>query len=196
MTAFKIHTPETAPEKSRELLQAVHAKMGFVPNVIGELADSPAALKGYLELSDAARSGVLSPVEREIVHMSVSWLNDCGYCVAAHSMMAEKSGVAKDVIEALRHDKPLADVRHEALRQFTRIVMKKMGRPDQVDMDAFFAAGWMPAHVMEVVLNISLATLTNYTNHIARTPLDKPFEAHRFEEGKRSPSIDRKSCAA
>jgi len=181
MTMFKIHTVDTAPEKSREILKAVQAKMGFVPNLVGELADAPVALKGWVDLKSNLETGALSAVEREIVQMTVSWLNDCGYCLAAHSTLGLAANVPADVIEALRHDKPLKDAKHEALHLFTKAVMKRMGRADAHDIEAFMAAGYLHTHVLEVVMNISAAIMTNYVNHIARTPLDKHFEGQRIE---------------
>lgn len=193
MTSFKIHTPESAPEKSRDILKQVQGKLGFIPNVIAEMAESPALLKGYWELSEAAKLGVFTPTEKEIVQLSVSWMNDCSYCIAAHTTLGEKAGVSREVLDSIRNDKPLKEPKLEALRIFVRNVMKRMGRPEESDIQAFYKAGYTPAHVMEVVLGISVKMLTNYTNLIARTPLDKAFEPNRFEEGKRS---ERKSHAA
>jgi len=184
MTTFKIHTVETAPEKSREILKAVQGKMGFVPNMVGEMAEAPVALKGWVDLKATLDTGHLSAVEREIVQITVSWLNDCGYCVAAHSTLALQAHMPADVIEALRHDKPLKDAKLEALRVFTKAVMKRLGRADDADIKAFLAAGYAEAHILEVVMNISAAIMTNYVNHIARTPLDKHFEGQRIEEGR------------
>lgn len=194
MLSFKIHTAESAPEKSREILKQIQDKLGFIPNVVAEMAESPALLKGYWELSEAVKLGSFSPVEREIVQLTISWLNDCGYCVAAHTTLGEKAGVPRDILRSIRADKPLKDVKQEALRLFVRNVMKRMGRPEESDLQAFYKAGYTPAQVMEVVLGISAKIMTNYVNLIAKTPLDKTFEPNRFEEGK--PSGCEKSHAA
>lgn len=193
MTDFKIHTPESAPEQSREILKSVQAKMGMIPNVLGEIAESPSLLKGYWELSEANRLGSFSPAELQIVQMTVSWLNDCNYCLAAHSTMAEKGGIPPEIIESLRHDLPLKDQKLEALRHFTKTVMKRMGRVEQMDMDAFFKAGYDKTHVFQVIQNVALKLITNYTSHIAKTPLDQPFEARKIEDPKKDA---RKSHAA
>lgn len=193
-SSFKIHTVESAPEKSREILKKYQDKLGFLPNVFGEMAESPALLKGYWELSEAAKTGLFTPVEREIVQLSVSWLNDCGYCIAAHTMLGEKAGVPRETLDAIRNDRPLKDAKHEALRLFTRAVMRRMGRPEENDIRAFVKAGYTNAHVMEVVLAIATKMISNYVNLIARTPLDQQFEPHRFEEGKR-PAAEKHQAA-
>lgn len=197
MTNFTVYTPENAPEKSRSLLGWWKEKLGFVPNVFGVMSESPALLKGYAELRAAYESGHFSPVEREIIHMTISSLNSCGYCVAAHSVISEKANVPKDIILALREERPLKDARLEALRQFTIAVMKRMGRVEERDLAAFYKAGFTKAHVLEVVLGVSYATLGNYVNHIAGTVLDKAFEPQRIDYSKRpAGSLGGKSNAA
>lgn len=189
MDKFTIHTAETAPEKSREILKSIREKLGFIPNVLGEMAESPALLWGYSELSAAAGHGLFSPTEQQVIQLTVSSLNDCSYCIAAGTTLAEKGKVPRDVLDTLRKEQPLKDKKLEALRVFTLAVMKKMGRTDERDLEAFYKAGYTRAHVMEVVLHLSLKIMTNYVNHIARTPLDKAFEPNKVENrktGKRS----------
>ena len=136
MTTFKIHTPDSAPEKSREILKAVNGKLGFVPNVAGDLAESPATLKGWVDLKAASMTGLFSPTERGIVHMTVSYLNNCNYCVAAGTTIGEKDGVPRDLLNDLRSDKPLKDAKLEQLHIFAKAVMKKIDRLDRTDVDA------------------------------------------------------------
>ena len=193
MTAFKIYTPDSAPEKSREILKAVNNKLGFVPNIVGELAESPAVLKGWVDLKAASETGLLSPVERKIVHMTVSYLNNCDYCIAAGTTLGEKEGIPRDFLNDLRSDRPLKDVKLEQLRQFTKSVMKKMGRLDRPDVDAFLKAGYTNAHIFEVIMGISLSVMGNYANHIAETPLDAAFEPNKVESRKPG---ERSSAAA
>lgn len=186
MTPFTLHTVETAPEKSKEILKNIKGKVGFVPNVIAEMAESPALLKGYHELMGATAMGTLSPTELQVVQMTVSSLNNCSYCIAAHTTLAEKGGVSREVLENLRKEQPLKDPKLEALRTFTVKMLKKMGWADKQDLEAFYKAGYTKAHVMEIILSISLKMITNYTNHIASTPLDKPFEVNKIEEKRQA----------
>ncbi|MBU6475951.1 MAG: carboxymuconolactone decarboxylase family protein [Alphaproteobacteria bacterium] len=195
MTNFDVYTPATAPEKSRPLLGLWQEKMGFVPNAVGIMAESPALLKGFAEMRDAYEKGLFSPVERAVIHMTVSGLNGSAYCIAAKSACCEKSGIPKDVVDALREERPMKDPKLEALRAFIMSVMKKMGRTDQRDLDAFYKAGYSKAHVMEAILGVSLGTIGNYVSHIARPQLDKPFEPHRIDLGKKKPDA-RSSHAA
>ncbi|MEZ0262482.1 MAG: carboxymuconolactone decarboxylase family protein [Alphaproteobacteria bacterium] len=184
MASFKIHTPDNAPEQSRPMLKELQARLGFVPNIFGALAESPTVLRAWLGLKTTAETGLLSPTERKIVGLTASYLNNCSYCIAAGTTIGEKEGVSREVLDLLRADKPLKDAKHEQLRQFTKSVMKRLGRPDKTDIDAVIKAGYTQAHILEVVMLVSFGIMGNYINHIVETPLDKAFEPNCFEERK------------
>lgn len=184
MTNFTVYTPENAPEKSRPILKDLQGKLGFVPNVLGAMAESPATLKSWVDIKTSLESGLLSLTERKIVHMTASFLNNSGYCMAAGTTLSEKEGVPREILEALREDRPLKDAKLEALRIFTKSVLKRMGRPDDADIAAVRKAGYTNAQILEVILGISHGILGNYVNHLVRVSLDKQFEGNRFEERK------------
>jgi alkylhydroperoxidase family enzyme len=100
--------------------------------------------------------------------------------MAAHTTLSQMSGVSEDVIMALRNDTPIADSKLEALRQFAIIVNESRGWPSESQIDAFFTAGYTRQNALEVILGTALKTLSNYTNHIAETDLDKPFAANAW----------------
>ena len=175
MSLFDIHTKETAQEKSAELLATAEKTYGFIPNLLGIFAESPATLKAYRTIGQIFDESSFSATERQLVILTVSRLNDCRYCVAAHSTVAEMQNVPADVIEAIRIDQPIADSKLEALRTFTTAVVEKSGWATEDDTEAFLAAGYTKAQILEVILGISFKTLSNYVNHIADTPLDDAF---------------------
>ncbi len=124
MSDFPVHTRTTAPAASARLLDTVSGKYGFVPNLHGKLAASPAALEAYWTLSGVYTKTNLSPVEQQVVLLTVSRLNDCDYCVAAHSTVAGAQNVPDNVVEALRAGLPLADGKLKALNRFTETVVE------------------------------------------------------------------------
>jgi AhpD family alkylhydroperoxidase len=184
MTIFTVHTPKSGPEKSREILKSWQDRMGFSPNVLGVIAESPAVLKAFSDIYSALEKGSFNPAELVVINMTISYANGSNYCLAAHTTWAEKAGIPRDVLEKLRNDQPLKDVKLEALRQFTRSLLKKMGRADEKDLNDFYKAGYTKAHVLEVILGVSLNTIGNYVNHIAAPVLDKAFEPNRVEGKK------------
>jgi len=155
----------------------VEKKMGFVPNILGAMAESPTALKTYLGMAGAFETATLSPLERQVVMLVTSLENDCRYCMAAHSTTAKMQEVPAEIIEALRENGPLPDPRLEALRTFTRATVLQRGSTSPEERDAFFAAGFTTAQALEVVAGIAMKTLTNYADHLMEPPLDPGFEA-------------------
>jgi len=181
MTEFTTHTIESAPEGSKPILKAVTEKFKFLPNLMGNMAEAPATLEAYTTLSGIFGKADLSETERQIIMMTVNRLNGCTYCMAAHTTISKMSGVADDVIEALRNNTPIADSKLEALRQFTIVMNDSRGWPQDADVQAFLAAGYTKQTMLEVVLGISYKILSNYTNHLAGTQPDAAFSANLWE---------------
>lgn len=175
MTDFTVHTIETAPEASKPLLESAKKASGFVPNLYANMAEAPAILEGYLTLNKIFSTTNLSETERQIILMANNLLNDCRYCMAAHTTIMQMRKVDEDVIASLRAGTPLADAKLEALRQFAIVVNESRGNPSEADIEALLAAGYTKQTVLEVVLGTSLKTLSNYTNHIVGTEVDAAF---------------------
>jgi AhpD family alkylhydroperoxidase len=99
---FPLHTQDSAPEASKPLLAQVESTFGFVSNLTATLAESPAALAGYLQLSATIQEhSALSPQEQQIVMLAVSEANGCDYCMAAHSLIAGMAKVPEATVVAL-----------------------------------------------------------------------------------------------
>ncbi len=175
MSQFNVHTKETAPAESAELLATAEKEVGFVPNLFGVMAESPATLKAYRAIGKIFDESSFSSTERQVVILAASRFNECDYCMAAHSWIANMQKIPADVIDAIRNDHPIADEKLEALRSFTTVVVEKRGWVSGDDIAAFQAAGYNKAQILEVIVGLSFKTLSNYVNHIAETPLDDAF---------------------
>lgn len=174
--SYPVLTLETAPKGAKDALKSAQDKFGFVPNLIGVLANAPVLPKAYLTLAGIFDETSFSPAERQVVLLAASYENDCEYCVAAHTAIAGLSKVPSPVIEAVRQGQRVPDAKLEALRRFTLALVATRGRPSQPDLDAFFRAGYGEAQVLEVILGVAVKTLANYANHLAETPLDEAFQ--------------------
>ena len=115
--------------------------------------------------------------ELTVVWQTINVENNCHYCVPAHSFIARSMKVDDAINEALRNETPLPDARLEALRTFTLKLIRQHGVMSDEDMQAFFDAGFSQRNVLEVILGYSQKIMSNYTNHVAHTPVDAPFEA-------------------
>lgn len=180
---FEIHTPKDAPEDSRETLETISQAYGFVPNILGIAAESPAALKAYATLNSLFKEqGSFSKTESEIVLLIISAYHGCGYCVAVHSTGAERTGVDEDTVEALRQGKELPDPKLQALAVFTRRMIDSRGWLDESDIQAFLDAGYTRRHILDLITALAMKTISNYTNHIADTPLDDAFSKKAWKK--------------
>jgi uncharacterized peroxidase-related enzyme len=175
MTHFTIHTKETAPKESLKILETTEKAYGFLPNLIGVLAESPAGVKGYRTLMDIFDESSFTPTERQVVLLAVSRYSECHYCVAAHTTIADVQKVPHDVTDAIRNDLPIADSKLEALRIFTTKVVDQRGWVSEEEIQVFVQAGYNKQQIIEVILGVSMKTLSNYVNHISETPVDDAF---------------------
>jgi len=181
MTRFSTHTLETASPEGREVLETVKAKYGFIPNLLGNMAEAPATAKAYLALGDLLAETSLSATEQQVVLLAVSRFNECTYCIGAHSAIALMQKVPADVVDSIRNDEPIADARLEALRRFTTLVVEQRGWLSERDTVEFIDAGYDRQQILEVVLGVAMKTISNYTNHIAGTELDAAFAGHAWQ---------------
>ena len=180
MTTLTPLSVDAAPEGSKAIMQMATQKYSFLPNLLGNMAHAPALLEGYATLSGIFGKTSFSPTEQQIVLMSNNVLNGCKYCMAAHTTIAQGQGVPDDVIAALRDNTPIADAKLEALRQFSQVINISRGNPRAVDTKAFLAAGYSEANILEVILGTGLKVMSNYTNHVAKTPVDDNFAGNAW----------------
>ncbi len=179
-------TPETLEDSSGEahaLLESAKAKLGFVPNMYGYMAKLPPVLANYMSSYDAFRTQAgFTPAEQETVFLTISRVNGCTYCTAAHSMIADKkSGVPASSLAALRAGAELPDGKLQAVAAFTEVMVLSRGNPGRAAVDAFLAAGYTDQHVLGIVLAIACKTFSNYVNHLAGTPVDNVFAAYKID---------------
>lgn len=165
------------------VLQKAKAKIGMIPNMYANMANVPGLLDMYLLGYDAFRAASgFDPVEQEVVFLAISRANGCSYCMAAHSVIADMSKVPAPIIDALRAGGPLPDPKLDALATFTRVMLETRGLPTGADVEGFLDAGYTETHVLQILLAIAVKTISNYSNHLFHTPVDKAF-AHRTWEG-------------
>jgi uncharacterized peroxidase-related enzyme len=176
--------PETATGKAKELLGAVNAKLGIVPNMTRAMVNSPAVLEGYLQLSGALGKGKLSAKIREEIALAVGEANQCDYCLAAHSAIGKMVGLTADQIRDSRLGTAV-DPKSDALIRFARKLVDSRGLVADQDIVAVREAGFDDGAIAEVVANVALSVFTNYFNTVAQTDIDFP----KAEELRRSENV-------
>jgi uncharacterized peroxidase-related enzyme len=163
----------TAQGRTKELLDAVKAKLGIIPNMTRTMAVSPAVLEGYLSLSGALSHGVIPAKVREQLALDVGEANHCDYCVSAHSAIGKHAGLTPEDIHNSRKGVS-SDPKTDVLLRFARRVLTKQGMVEDSDLAVVREAGFGDAEIAEVVAHVALNVFTNYFNNVARTTIDFP----------------------
>jgi uncharacterized peroxidase-related enzyme len=165
-----------------EVLDKALKQVGFIPNMYGYMANLPGLLDTYLFGYNQFRANSsFNSVEQEVVFLTISRANACHYCVAAHSFMADaKSKVPVEVTDAIRNGTSIQDTKLRALSEFTLTILNTRGRPEHSDIVAFLAAGYTEQNVLDILLAISVKSLSNYANHLFNTPLDDIFKSREW----------------
>ena len=177
-------TIDNAEPRAQSALDSARKQLGFVPNMYAVMANSPGLLESYLHTYALfrAESG-FTPVEQEVIFLTISRENGCDYCMAAHSFVADNmSKVPPAVTDAIRDGQPIPDGKLAALSGFTVTMVKSRGLPSRRDVEDFLAAGYGERHVLEIILAIAVKTLSNYANHLFHTQVDAVFASREWKK--------------
>lgn len=176
MTTLKIHSIETAPEASKPLLQNSQKAYGMIPGLHGVLAASPKTLEAYQKLHELFENSSFNADELTVVWQTINVEHACHYCVPAHTGIAKMMKVDDAITEALRNETPLDDSKLEALRTITLSIVRNRGHVSKEELENFYGAGYGEQQILEIILGVSQKVISNYTNHIANTPVDAAFQ--------------------
>lgn len=183
MARLTLHTPQTAPEASRPFVERALAGNGFLPNLIAILANSPQALETYVTVGQINARAQLTLAEREVVQITAARIHGCDFCVAGHTKLAFKqAGLTQAEVVALQDGRDTGQPRLDAVRRFAEAVIATRGAVADGALAAFHAAGFSEQQALEVVLGISLATLCNFANSLAQSPVNPQLQPYLPEQ--------------
>jgi uncharacterized peroxidase-related enzyme len=174
MPLIPAHDLQTAPAKSVPLLEAVQKQIGRVPNIFGAIANSPAALEGYLGMSGALGKGALAAPTRERIALAIAQFNSCGYCLSAHTFFGRNAARLDDAEITANRNGASNDAKADAAVRFAVKVAQQRGAVSAADVEAVKAAGYNDAQLVEIVQHVALNVFTNYFNEVFGTDIDFP----------------------
>ncbi|MAG76457.1 MAG: carboxymuconolactone decarboxylase [Colwelliaceae bacterium] len=176
MSNFVFNTIESAPSASKPLLESAEKQLGAVPGLYAAMSESPETLKAYFQIHALFEASSFDAEELTVVWQTINVEHECTYCVPAHTAIAHSMKVDSVLIEALREGQPMTTPKLQALRDFTLAMVRQRGNVTDEQLEAFFAAGYGQQQVMEVILGLSQKVISNYVNHVAKTPVDPMFK--------------------
>ena len=181
MSRFQIHDDLTAPEGSVPVLRGALATGGQLPNFLGALAGSPAALRGYARFRSELRRGALDVPTLERIALAVAEYHGSQPGIALHSRTARQAGLALDEV-ALAREFTSKDERLAALLQYLKAVVEKPGRPPMHLHEEAREAGWSDEQILEAVAHVALASFGNMVTRAGDVPVDGSAEEARLAQ--------------
>lgn len=173
---YPVQTLDTVSEASRPSLEAVHSKFGKIPNIIGTMANSSVALNTYTSIGKIFGEAGFSPVETQLINLTISVENSCDYCTAAHSTALKKAlKVDAETVAAVRAASKLADPKHAALVDAVRELVRFKGGISDETRQTFLDAGYTASQLIDLLSAIAMKTLTNFLDHLTQIELDPAY---------------------
>jgi uncharacterized peroxidase-related enzyme len=172
MKKFTVPAYEEVAPANQAIFDTLKKGIGFVPNVYAFLAHSESGLGKYLSFVNAKSS--LTNKEKEAINLVVSQVNECIYCLSAHTVIGKMNGFTDQEVLTIRGGDG-TDARLKALVVLAKDVAVNRGRASSDKVDAFFAAGYTEGNLADLILQVSDITVTNYVNNLTRVPVDFPI---------------------
>lgn len=172
MSTFNVPTREEVSANNQAIFDHLEKAVGFVPNLFATYAHSENALKNYLDFSNAKTS--LKAKEKEVVNLAVSQVNNCDYCLAAHTAIGKMNGFTEPQILELRAGKASFDTKLDALAKLAKNITENRGNTDTGVLENFFTAGWTKENLIDIISLVGDKTISNYINNTTKIPVDFP----------------------
>ena len=172
MKTFTVPTAASVTPANQAIFEQLEKGLGMVPNLYATLAWSEHALGNYLTLQNGKTS--LNARERETINLVVSQVNECAYCLAAHTVLAGMAGFTPEQIIEIRKGGASFDPRLDALAKLVKSAAERRGHAAPELVDAFFAAGHTEAKLVDAVVVIGDKIITNYLHALTQVPVDFP----------------------
>lgn len=173
MSRIKSLSVQEAKGEVKDLYQNLEKKMGKVLNIFLNMGNSPATLKGFLNLSEAANQTSIPPELREQIALIVGQANQCQYCLSAHTTLAKGLGISDQIIMKARHGES-QDPKSQAILKFAKMVVENRGHISNQEVANLKAAGVSDKELVEIILLINVNMFTNYFNLITDPIIDFP----------------------
>lgn len=162
---------------TNEILEATKKGLGFVPNMYVSMGANTALLDAYTHSYNSFRANSgFSPVEQEVIFLSVAYENNCEYCMAAHSFVGDNlTKVPTEVTNAIRNGEQIPDAKLATLSKLARSLTVTRGNVSQEEINEFLNVGYSETHILGIIAGIAIKTMSNYSNHITNPEIDKVF---------------------
>lgn len=172
MNTFNVPQRDEVSQNNQSIFDNLKRQLGFVPNLYATYAHSDTALENYLNFSGAKTS--LSAKEKEVINLAVSQVNECNYCLSAHTAIGKMNGFTEDQILELRAGEASFDSKLDALAKLAKNLTENRGRATSAVTEKFFNAGYNKATFIDAIVQVGEKTISNYVHSATQVPIDFP----------------------
>lgn len=173
MTTFNVPTKENVSDNNKAIFESLEKNVGMVPNLYASYAHSETALGDYLALQN--RKSTLKAKEREVINLVVSQVNDCKYCLSAHTAIGKMNGFTDEQILEIRTGEAHWDTKLDALAKFVKSAVVNRTKASEEAIDKFFSAGYDKANLIDVLMVIGDKFISNLVHGTTQVPIDFPL---------------------
>ena len=169
---FAVPTREEVSANNQGIFDNLQKGLGFVPNLYAYFAKNETALGDYLALQN--RKSTLKAKEREVINLVTSQINGCRYCQSAHTALGKMNGFTDEQILEIRKGTATFDSKLDALAKFTASAVENRGHATEESKEAFFAAGYNEANMIDVIIIVGDKIISNYLHNLTGFEIDFP----------------------
>jgi AhpD family alkylhydroperoxidase len=173
MKTYAVPTREQVSENNKTIFDNLNKAIGMVPNLYATMAYSENALGNYVTFQSGKTS--LRAKEKEAVNLVVSQVNDCIYCLSAHTAIGKMQGFTDAQIIGIRKGGASFDAKLDALVKLAKNITETRGKADNTLVDNFFAAGYNEGSLVDLVMLVGDKTIMNYLHNLTEVPVDFPL---------------------
>ena len=172
MEKFNVPTRSEVSENNQAIFDQLEKGLGFVPNIYATFAYSDTALSNFLTFANSKTA--FSAKEKEVISLAVSEVNQCIYCLSAHTAISKMNGFSENEILELRSGKAIFDAKLDALAKLAQNIAINRGATDASVLNDFFNAGFTKGQLIDAVTLVGEITITNYLHRTTEVPVDFP----------------------
>lgn len=173
MKAFNVPTKEQVSPAAQTIFGQLESQLGKVPNLYATIGYSASALEAHLTNSATLGKGAFSTREREAIFLAVSEVNQCQYCLAAHTAIAQMNKYSELETQQLRAGTH-PDAKLSGISRLAADIARTNGSPSQTLLDEFFGLGLDEGALVDLVALVTEISFTNYIHKITQVPVDFP----------------------
>lgn len=163
---------EEVSQNNQAVFDNLNNALGFVPNLYATYANSDTALENYLNFANAKSS--LTAKEKEVVNLAVSQVNDCIYCLSAHTAIAQMNGFDGEQILELRAGYSSINNKLDALAKLAKNATENRVNTEQSVLKNSFNAGYTKGNLIDTLVLVGEKTISNYIHNTTKVPVDFP----------------------